>query len=609
MGGNDGGTVAPPPSAAPVASSVSSSPFGFITEESDSSTSAPVDPLAGVGEDSGNNHAPAAATAGGTDSAFSFLGGSNGADIPPAIDGSDFGNLLAPVTAAAFPLGGGIGMSCGVLPVNLNANGPATGVSLSMMAQAHRVCDSSSSVLLQIRIPLNQSHEQVMRRAVVCTVLTLQRTAALSSSVPIASCAALSVSMSAAAMPSLSAAASVGRRGLHCSSLFLREQFNKDNESSRPSSVRVPIDDAAVQMRLVDNDADNEIDEDEMTAEMIAEAAAPLSEPDDEHAYNVWEESIYASVGSLRQFVDVDNRALEDFVAFFARHANTNEHADYDAVDVPGPVHQQSLGDGIYYVQAVLDQTKPVKFGDQWDAQRSDRLAAQQLVLAAAEGNLLAAARLGIFANTAKLIATQLNHFKPRHAHGAHALLKGPTCQLLDILLAGTGFVTDDRTIQVHRCNSAPLAIALLDRFRNPAHEASRWRMVNRIFASHFRIVVQRQQSTPDAGQGFIGCVATVVERNWPRDYSTCGYWPSKGLPQLLAEGIAAAQHNMLQRLNDENPQHRLSTPVHLTPAQEARVEKVFLMLVAGTTFRFYRLHCTYKSLVSLSVLRSHSTV
>jgi len=96
MGGNDGGTVAPPPSAAPVASSLSSSPFGFITEESDSSTSAPVDPLAGVGEDSGDSHAPAAASAGGADSAFSFLGGSNCADIPPVIDGWDFGNLLLP---------------------------------------------------------------------------------------------------------------------------------------------------------------------------------------------------------------------------------------------------------------------------------------------------------------------------------------------------------------------------------------------------------------------------------------------------------------------------------------------------------------------------------
>jgi hypothetical protein len=97
-----------------------------------------------VGEDSGNSHAPAAATAGGADSAFSFLGGSNGADVPPAIDGSDFGNLLAPVAAAAFPLSGGmgvpmgagVGMGGGVLPGNMSANGPSNGMLLPVMMNA-----------------------------------------------------------------------------------------------------------------------------------------------------------------------------------------------------------------------------------------------------------------------------------------------------------------------------------------------------------------------------------------------------------------------------------------------------------------------------------------
>jgi len=65
----------------------------------------------------------------------------------------------------------------------------------------------------------------------VRTALALQRTVALSSSAPGFSCASI---IAVPAVPALSAVASAvasaGRRGLHCSSLFLREQFNKDKE-------------------------------------------------------------------------------------------------------------------------------------------------------------------------------------------------------------------------------------------------------------------------------------------------------------------------------------------------------------------------------------------
>ncbi len=83
--------------AAPPAASSSESSFSFLSESS-SSSSEQADPLTGVG---GN-----ASFAGGDSSAFSFLGGESSDAPPPAIDGSDFGNLLGPAAAATFPLPG-----------------------------------------------------------------------------------------------------------------------------------------------------------------------------------------------------------------------------------------------------------------------------------------------------------------------------------------------------------------------------------------------------------------------------------------------------------------------------------------------------------------------
>lgn len=68
------------------------SSFSFIGGDSSNS---------GVGDDIG-----ATASVADSSSAFSFLGGASADPPPPALDGSDFGALLAPAAAAAFPVPG-----------------------------------------------------------------------------------------------------------------------------------------------------------------------------------------------------------------------------------------------------------------------------------------------------------------------------------------------------------------------------------------------------------------------------------------------------------------------------------------------------------------------